>query len=264
MAGNSKPRKKHNPRKNMQRIENVANGATTNIAATLLAKTSTMTTTNLSGLMLPQGDIDKIMTAVLAAIGMLREAWCPAAFRCLTHWYRALNYIGQVASRSTALQASTCGKRALDELSDTDADAPVLTEKQYRLLCIMARELMSSLRFTPRETLDLAVRNSVALFETRLARDYSSYDQRLRLALVAVIKGGSLKTCLPADIPPATARNALKELGWIVHGLMPNSCLYKMPQSLAELRALRRHLLPTIEQLENSASQMEQDERAAA
>lgn len=264
MAGNSKPRKQYNPRKNMQRIENVANGATTNLAATILAKTSTMTAANPSGLLLSQPEIDKIMTAVLAAISILSEGWCSAAFRCLTHWYRALNYVGQVTGRNTALQASTCGKRALDELSGTNSDAPTLTEKQYRLLRIMALELMSSLRFTPRENLDLAVRNSVALFEMNLTRDYHKYEPRLRQALVAVIKGDSLKTSLPADIDAVAARNAIKELGWIVHGLMPNSCLYRMPNSLAELRVIRRGLLQTIEQLEAGAANLAPEEKAAA
>lgn len=149
MAGNSKPRKKYNPQKRFQRIDSMAAGATHNVAATIIAKTSSMTGDNLDGLMIPRAKRDMIAIETLAGLSILRAGWCAAAFRSLTHWYRVLNYLGQILERKAALHASVLGKRALDELAAVDADRPALSDSLYRNLRLMVLELLETLVFTP-------------------------------------------------------------------------------------------------------------------
>lgn len=268
MAGNSKPRKKYDPSKRFKRIDNMAAGATHNVAATIIAKTSSMTGDNLDGMMAPRDKRDMIAIETLAGLGILRDRWCPAAFRSLTHWYRVLNYLGQMLERSAAMYASNTGKRALDELAASTADRPALSDSQYRNLRLMVLELLETLNYTPAKTLVLGQMESRRRFVDALAKDYRSRPVAVRGAMTQIIKGASVASCVPATMPDAVFREQVKEVGWILHGLMPSSCLYKMPESLAELRALRRPLLPLLEQLEAETPRAiavdEQEERAAA
>ena len=263
---NTKRQKKYDPTKRSRLVSSLstAQAVGTNPAVSIIGQVATMTPDDLHGELLPPERIDMISIAALSALDTLQAAWCPHAFRALTHWYRVLNYMGQLMERQSSLKASGLGKIALDQIGSSTEDAPRLSDDQYRKLRVMCWELISMLRHAPEKTLDMAIQASVERFTSALLAEYQGYHPLVHQILPALMRGSSLKSVLPAGADEKQVREHVKGAGWVLHGLAQDSCLYGMPQNLAELRSLRRVLMPVWERIDRSREAANTETKLAA
>lgn len=262
----TKRQKKYDPTKRSRLVSSLgsAQAVGTNPAVSIIGRAATMMPGALHGDLLPLERIDLISIAALAALDTLQAAWCPHAFRVLTHWYRVLNYMGQVMERQNSLKASNLGKIALDQLGRSTEEAPRLNADQYRKLRVMCWELISMLQHALEKSLDKAVAASVERFTLALLAEYQGYHPLVHQILPALMKGSSMKSVLPAGADEKQVREQVKGAGWVLHGLAQDSCLYRMPQSLAELRSLRRVLMPVWERIDRSREAANTETKLAA
>ncbi len=255
----SKPRKQYNPRKAPEAAHRLTLSAGQSPACSVLGRASSMTTDNLSGLLLPAEQVQTLSIAMLAALDQYQTHGDGTAFRALCHWYRVASYISQVTHNMGLKHACELARLALLYIDRENEDHALPTKLQYQQLRSLIVGFITLLPCLPSITLALGQEASLGNYIDGIEAQYRATPSLIRRHAIDAIKGTPLSQLGGND---TRTREKLLEVAMIGHGLLNDSTL-PIPETITEARRMRHRILPKLTALEARIA-LDEEKRSAA